>query len=69
LKKKIFHAHQEEICGHAIEKLEKKVNAFLEEHPGATVEWLQSSGGAGAGSTTGGVSITQFTDITAIISY
>lgn len=49
----------------SIEDLEKHVNEFLKEHPGATIQWLQSSGGAG--SSIGAVYFS--TTITAIITY
>ncbi len=47
------------------EELEKDVNRFLEEHPGATAQWLQSSAGAAGGIGSQYVATT----ITAIITY
>jgi len=45
-------------------EIETRINKFLEEHPGATVQWIQSTGGA-----TGGGSAHVATTITAIINY
>lgn len=46
-------------------EFEGNVNRFLEEHPGATVQWLQSSAGCGTG--TGGMHVS--TTITAVVIY
>ncbi len=63
---RIFHARQEKI-GRDIEKLEEDLNAFLKKHPKATVQWLQSSSGAGTGGNLPGKAYV--VDLTAIVTY